>query len=275
MEWLQKELESGLDVMICHPQLVETGVDMLDFPTIIWYEADYNTARVRQASRRSWRIGQTAPVRIYYLTYENSKQTQAIYLIAQKVATSLAVEGDLSTDGLTAMAGGDNMGRSIAQLLVDGDGDFEGSFEAGINIAGFQEDSDGERMLVGDEDDWDVEQDEEDADGLTDEMAWSLVSDVIVSSDGDGEQGALTAQPELGDEIDVLPLFDSVEVDEVDSAVDDSVDDGLPNPSDYGAVSLDNWLNAFDLTTEDLERGKVKRKRRGKAVKPTPMVELH
>ncbi len=44
MPWLQERLEEGLDVLICHPQLVETGVDMLDFPTIIWWGAPLHAA---------------------------------------------------------------------------------------------------------------------------------------------------------------------------------------------------------------------------------------
>ncbi len=183
MPWLEEQLKEGLDVLICHPQLVETGVDMLDFPTIVWYEADYNTARVRQASRRSWRIGQTQPVRIYYLTYQNTKQTQAIYLIAQKVATSLAVEGDLSSDGLTALAGGgDNMGRSIAQMLVDSDIEFDGSFESGISIAALSADAEGEELL-GDID-YDVASMDEPElpDGLTPDVAVSLVTETLIES---------------------------------------------------------------------------------------------
>jgi len=29
-------------VVICHPKLVETGLDLLDFPTIIFYESGYS-----------------------------------------------------------------------------------------------------------------------------------------------------------------------------------------------------------------------------------------
>ena len=194
MPWLEKQLKEGLDVLICHPQLVETGVDMLEFPTIIWYEADYNTARVRQASRRSWRIGQTQPVRIYYLTYADTKQTQAIYLIAQKVATSLAVEGDLSSDGLTALAGGgDNMGRSIAQMLVDSDIEFDGSFESGISIAALSADSEGEELLGNTDYDvaaMDEEMEPELPDGLTPDVAASLVTQALVETEPDMFSGA-------------------------------------------------------------------------------------
>ena len=205
MGWLDEQLKMGLDALICHPQLVETGVDMLDFPTLVWHEADYNTARVRQASRRSWRIGQTQPVRIYYLTYGDSKQTQALYLIAQKVATSLAVEGDLSNDGLTALAGGDSMGRDIARMLVEGDFEFDGSFESGINIAGLDADAESEQLLVDDADAWDFDFETEEADGLTADVAASLVTQTLTPTDTIGTGNA--------DAVDGfrMPLFGTLE----------------------------------------------------------------
>ena len=174
-------------------------------------QADYNTARVRQASRRSWRIGQTQPVRIYYLTYADTKQTQAIYLIAQKVATSLAVEGDLSSDGLTALAGGgDNMGRSIAQMLVDSDIEFDGSFESGISIAALAADSEGEELL-GDTD-YDVAAMDEEVepelpDGLTPDLAASLVSQTLIETEPDMFSGspAGTEIPSRGNVVDAIP----------------------------------------------------------------------
>ena len=54
--------------MICHPRLVQTGLDLIDFPTLIWYETDYSVYVMRQASRRSWRIGQTRPVKVVFMS---------------------------------------------------------------------------------------------------------------------------------------------------------------------------------------------------------------
>ena len=326
MEWLKAELENGLDALICHPQLVETGVDMLEFPTILWFEADYHTARVRQASRRSWRIGQTEPVRIYYLTYAESKQTQALYLIANKVATSLAVEGDLSSDGLSALAGGDSMGRSIAQMLVDGDFEFDGSFEAGINIAGLDSDAEGEALLVEDEQEWDMDGYETD-DGLTPEVATQLVTQSLIPRDtGESETPEERAEPvdvavplfgtlETGEDIEVctgceqfimqdedrlvtpafeiissvdgvttgprrvfhsacyVPWKNGLQSDADSQPETEPVDEAAPDPADYGAVTMDAWMSAFELTTEDVIRGRPKRDRRRNVqeVEPAPL----
>ena len=52
-----QKVEEGIDVLICHPRLVQTVLGVIDFPTIVWGEVDYSVYTMRQASRRSWRIG--------------------------------------------------------------------------------------------------------------------------------------------------------------------------------------------------------------------------
>ena len=36
--WVADRVKQGIDVMICRPRLVQTGLDLIDFPTLIWYE---------------------------------------------------------------------------------------------------------------------------------------------------------------------------------------------------------------------------------------------
>ena len=62
-DWYERQLKAGVQVVICHPKLVETGLDLLAFPTLYFYETGYSLHTLRQASRRSWRIGLRFPVR--------------------------------------------------------------------------------------------------------------------------------------------------------------------------------------------------------------------
>ncbi len=39
------------DVLVCHPRLVQTGLDLVEFPTICWYETDYSVYTMRQERR--------------------------------------------------------------------------------------------------------------------------------------------------------------------------------------------------------------------------------
>ena len=46
------KVKKGVDVLVCHSQLVQTGLDPVDFPTIVWFETGYSVYTMRQASRR-------------------------------------------------------------------------------------------------------------------------------------------------------------------------------------------------------------------------------
>jgi hypothetical protein len=124
-EWIGKNAPH-LDVVISHPRLVETGLDLFDkggrhnFPTICFYETGYNLFTLRQASRRSWRIGQRKDCRVVYLFYERTMQDRAIALMGKKLTAAQALEGKFSSEGLVAMAGEDaNMELALARSLVN------------------------------------------------------------------------------------------------------------------------------------------------------------
>lgn len=104
-EWVAARVREGLDALIVNPRIVQTGLDLLDFPTIAWYQLDYSTYVMRQASRRSWRIGQRADVAVYFFAYRGTLQAEALHLVKQKVRTSLLIEGELPADGLAAADG--------------------------------------------------------------------------------------------------------------------------------------------------------------------------
>ena len=120
--WVADRVEKGLDVLICHPRLVQTGLDLVDFPSIVWFETDYSVYVMRQASRRSWRIGQTRPVKVVFMSYRNTLQADALKLVAKKLQSSLAVEGELPEDGLAAYGDdGDDLMMALARRVVSGD----------------------------------------------------------------------------------------------------------------------------------------------------------
>ena len=117
--WVADRVKEGIEVLICHPRLVQTGLDLIDFPTIVWGEVDYSVYVMRQASRRSWRIGQTRPVKVVYMSYRNTLQSDALKLVAKKLQSSLAVEGELPEDGLAAYGDdGDDLMMALARKIV-------------------------------------------------------------------------------------------------------------------------------------------------------------
>ena len=88
-EWVANHLRQGMQVMIVNPNLVETGLDLNDFTTLIFYDMAFKLFTFRQASRRSWRINQTAPrVEVYILYYRHTMQERAVRLMASKLAVA-------------------------------------------------------------------------------------------------------------------------------------------------------------------------------------------
>ena len=95
-KWIK---DNPCDVLICNPELVKTGLDLLEYPTIIFYQTTYNVFTLKQAARRSWRIGQDKNVKVIFMTYDKTSQRKALSLISRKVAAANSLEGRLSLGG--------------------------------------------------------------------------------------------------------------------------------------------------------------------------------
>jgi hypothetical protein len=116
--WYERQLKAGVQVFIGHPRLVQTGLDLMFCPAIIWYQTGYSTFTLRQASRRSWRIGQTKPVTVRFLCYENTAQVGCLRLMGRKLLVSMALEGKFSDSGLQSMDDGADVLTTLARELV-------------------------------------------------------------------------------------------------------------------------------------------------------------
>jgi len=109
-------------VAICHPKIVETGLDLLDFPTILFHETGYSLHTLRQSSRRSWRIGQRRPVEVKFFAYRGTMQEVCLRLMGKIMLVALAMEGKFASEGLQAIDGDDDMLTAMARELVENKG---------------------------------------------------------------------------------------------------------------------------------------------------------
>ena len=124
---------------------------MIDFPMLIWYETDYSVYVMRQASRRSWRIGQTRPVKVVFMSYKNTLQADALKLVAKKMQSSLAVERELPEDGLAAYGDdGDDMMMALARRIVSGEEEDEAETMEEVFAQARNAESEAEELLVDD-----------------------------------------------------------------------------------------------------------------------------
>ena len=117
-DWYEKQLKAGVEVVVCHPKLVETGLDLLAFPTLYFYETGYSLHTLRQASRRSWRIGQRFPVRVKFVTYAGTMQETCLRLMGKKMLVALMMEGKFSGEGLQSLDTDEDLMSAMARELV-------------------------------------------------------------------------------------------------------------------------------------------------------------
>ena len=156
-DWVNDRVENGMEVLICHPRLVQTGLDLVDFPSIAWYETDYSVYTMRQASRRSWRIGQHLPVKVIFMGYHQTIHMDALRLIAKKLQSSLAVEGELPDEGLSTFQNDhEDMIMALARKIAnDAFEDEEDATQADVEAAfATARDAEAEAMDLLVDDEW-------------------------------------------------------------------------------------------------------------------------
>lgn len=94
-EWIMNRVDEGIDGLICNPEAVKTGLDLLDFATIVFMQTGYNVYTLLQAARRSWRIGQTKNVKVLFFGYQETSQINCLMLMAKKIAVAQSTSGDI------------------------------------------------------------------------------------------------------------------------------------------------------------------------------------
>ena len=118
-DWILDQVDRGIDVLITNPELVKTGLDLLDFPTIAFLQTGYNVYTLQQASRRSWRIGQKQAVRVVFFGYAGTSQITCLQLMARKIAVAQSTSGDVPESGLDSLnQDGDSVEMALARQLI-------------------------------------------------------------------------------------------------------------------------------------------------------------
>jgi superfamily II DNA or RNA helicase len=118
-DWVADQVDRGIDALICNPELVKTGLDLLEFPTIVFMQSGYNVFTLQQAARRSWRIGQQQAVKVVFLGYAETAQMQCLELMAKKIAVAQSTSGDMPDSGLDVLnQSGDSIEVALARQLV-------------------------------------------------------------------------------------------------------------------------------------------------------------
>src|SRR5206468_12363654 len=111
----------GTNVLVCNPILVQTGLDLTDFPTLIFFETLYSLYVMGQASRRAWRLIQDKPCKTYYPFYTELMENQAVELVGRKTHAANRLYGNATGGGLSELAsgGGGNLLSELAKSIQD------------------------------------------------------------------------------------------------------------------------------------------------------------
>ncbi len=114
-DWIAKHIQD-IDVLVVHPKRVMTGLDLVQFPSLMWYQVGYSTHVLRQASARARRPIQTQACKVFFFYYEGTIQEQALALMGEKEAASQALEGTFDVTALKSMMNGGQNDDIMAAL---------------------------------------------------------------------------------------------------------------------------------------------------------------
>ena len=92
-EWIEQKDREGYQVLVTNPINVMTGLNIIQFPTIYFYETGFSTYVLRQSEVRHWRVNQKKPCKVFYSYYSDTLQEDAIKLIGGKKKKALKLEG--------------------------------------------------------------------------------------------------------------------------------------------------------------------------------------
>lgn len=105
---IEREIAKGTNVVLCNPELVKTGLDLIHFPTLIFYELVFNLSTLMQAAARSYRLNQThAHCKVFYLYAEGTMEQTAVQLMSRKQRAAKLLTGDIGLTGLDALTEGE------------------------------------------------------------------------------------------------------------------------------------------------------------------------
>jgi hypothetical protein len=112
-----------IDILITNPKKVETGLDLIQFCTCIFYELDYSLFTLWQAMRRVWRLGQEKSVKVLFPVYADTMESAALALMGRKMQAALLLYGDNAASAITDEAGGsgNDFAAELAARILDGE----------------------------------------------------------------------------------------------------------------------------------------------------------
>jgi hypothetical protein len=124
------------DALITNPRLVQTGLDLVSFHTVVFYEPEYSLYTLWQALRRVWRLGQTRPVKAVFAVYKDAMEAQALALMGRKMRAAQTLYGDEVGGAIVPAEEGDFISELAREVLRGAElNDLQSLFADEMNIS--------------------------------------------------------------------------------------------------------------------------------------------
>jgi len=117
-DWIAKRV-NGIDVLICNPRLVATGLDLIQFSSVVFFEIEWSLYTLWQSVRRVWRLGQTQPVKAIFTVYNSAMEAKGLTLMGRKMKAAQLVYGDEVGGAIVPEEEGDFL-TQLARDVLDG-----------------------------------------------------------------------------------------------------------------------------------------------------------
>ncbi len=106
-------------VLVTNPRLVETGLDLVEYSSIVFFEIEYSLYTLWQAMRRVWRLGQKKPVKVVFAVYRETLEEQAMRLMGQKMRAAQLLYGDEVGGAIVPESGADSFLTELARSVLE------------------------------------------------------------------------------------------------------------------------------------------------------------
>ena len=108
-----------MDVLVVNPKLIETGLDLVQFSSLVFYETTVSLYVLWQAMRRVWRLGQDKEVNVTFLAYGNTVEEEILRRMGQKKKAAQLLYGKEAA-GVLVETDSEDIQREIIQAAIEG-----------------------------------------------------------------------------------------------------------------------------------------------------------
>jgi hypothetical protein len=108
-----------MDTMLVNPRLIETGLDLVMFSDLVFYEVTTSLYTLWQAMRRVWRLGQNKEVNVTFLAYTDTMEQTILQRMGQKMKYAQLLYGKEAA-GVLVETDNDDIQREIINAALEG-----------------------------------------------------------------------------------------------------------------------------------------------------------